>query len=580
MAFLDDLPDYQAISYAWGNTDLTQQLFFPAGSLWLTASLYGALRRFREEDRPVRLWADAICINQDDFAEKNIQVDIMHRIYSQAEGVKVWLGESVRSDPMAFWTLEKLAEPVHDNNKLRYFESLAAKPERHVSCLCCEERFYMAEDPCVEALASLRILGSRPWFRRVWVVQEAMLSKALTFYCGRHTISSLTLIHGLTLHEQYEQSYGRSLPLDMSLLSIIAIAVCNRRNEDPYGVRSKRRLLQMLVKTSSQCATDVRDRVFAIRKVANVVDVQQLRPEYSGSADDLWLKMMIYLMNEYKDLHQDEPHPSVALGLVGMQDERSPEVPSWVPDFDGLSKHALLKLERASSPIFSAGGRESFCALPIPGEPKCISFIAKHFAIVHAVSEGTQSSPDAFRGSLADAYKNDLDTTAALETKVLPWYVQCRRFAFQNFGRDGTKDAQFRSLLHYGSTAMNELSYKPYRHIITRTLALLRRSGEPFLDPREVFEDLAWRLMIRADDEVTNPTWILMITDDGHLGWVSERARPGDHIFLFRGGPLPFVLRARDDGTYKVIGDAYVQGIMNGEAWPEDEKELEEVQLR
>jgi hypothetical protein len=55
--------------------------------------------------------------------------------------------------------------------------------------------------------------------------------------------------------------------------------------------------------------------------------------------------------------------------------------------------------------------------------------------------------------------------------------------------------------------------------------------------------------------------------DDWHrLGWVSRRAQQGDMVCVLYGGAVPFVLREMDDGCCRMIGECYVDGLMQGEA--------------
>ncbi len=43
--------------------------------------------------------------------------------------------------------------------------------------------------------------------------------------------------------------------------------------------------------------------------------------------------------------------------------------------------------------------------------------------------------------------------------------------------------------------------------------------------------------------------------------------RPGDHVVILLGGPVPYVLRkSRDKQTNMFIGESYVLGAMGGEA--------------
>lgn len=52
----------------------------------------------------------------------------------------------------------------------------------------------------------------------------------------------------------------------------------------------------------------------------------------------------------------------------------------------------------------------------------------------------------------------------------------------------------------------------------------------------------------------------------------------GDLVYIFTGGPLPFILRPNAEvrGKFQVVGGYYIHGIMNGEVvgsqkWKEEE---------
>lgn len=59
-----------------------------------TANLEAALHALRSEASVRVMWIDAVCINQVDTAEKNIQVPLMGRSYSGVSGVVAWFGPS------------------------------------------------------------------------------------------------------------------------------------------------------------------------------------------------------------------------------------------------------------------------------------------------------------------------------------------------------------------------------------------------------------------------------------------------------------------------------------------------------
>ena len=93
---VDSAGSYEPLSYVWGTSKLVDQISIRHGNdEWrvdLTISLKGALMRLRFPDKERRLWADQICINQFDVAERSQQVQFMNRIYKHASHVLVWLG--------------------------------------------------------------------------------------------------------------------------------------------------------------------------------------------------------------------------------------------------------------------------------------------------------------------------------------------------------------------------------------------------------------------------------------------------------------------------------------------------------
>ncbi|KAI6859327.1 hypothetical protein D0864_00034 [Hortaea werneckii] len=93
IASLDNEPAYNAISYVWGDASDTTVMFLNGGKvIEITKSLAAALRRFRHSRIFVALWADAVCINQENLQERADQVSIMGKIYASAIQVNVWLG--------------------------------------------------------------------------------------------------------------------------------------------------------------------------------------------------------------------------------------------------------------------------------------------------------------------------------------------------------------------------------------------------------------------------------------------------------------------------------------------------------
>ncbi|PNP53740.1 hypothetical protein THARTR1_05864 [Trichoderma harzianum] len=92
---LNDTPKYVALSYVWGGAFQDGTLHINGHEQRIGRSLETALRYYRRSGWSMPLWADAVCINQGDVAERSSQVSIMDLIYSSAATVFVVLGAGV-----------------------------------------------------------------------------------------------------------------------------------------------------------------------------------------------------------------------------------------------------------------------------------------------------------------------------------------------------------------------------------------------------------------------------------------------------------------------------------------------------
>jgi hypothetical protein len=95
---IDEAHPYEPISYAWGEQTNRRQILCDGKILSITASLYGALRQFRHEQEARILWADGVCIDQSNLAERAHQVGLMESVYKNGVCTLVWLGESREED--------------------------------------------------------------------------------------------------------------------------------------------------------------------------------------------------------------------------------------------------------------------------------------------------------------------------------------------------------------------------------------------------------------------------------------------------------------------------------------------------
>jgi len=154
---------YEAISWTWGTDEETSFIELDAHKrMFIKPNLERALKHLRRHHEKRVLWIDAICIDQSNPEERNAQVKMMSKIYSNAVNVCVWLGDKDKdgkSDKAINFITNKISDlgafDEHINDK-KYNEEWDA----------------------------LGRLMTRPWFSRRWIIQEIALATAATMHCG------------------------------------------------------------------------------------------------------------------------------------------------------------------------------------------------------------------------------------------------------------------------------------------------------------------------------------------------------------------------------------------------------------
>ncbi|KAI0483800.1 heterokaryon incompatibility protein-domain-containing protein [Xylaria cf. heliscus] len=180
--------DYEAVSYTWGNA--TDKTYIEIHNetikrLRIWSNLYDLLLDLRDSVQDRMLWIDAICINQDakDETERNHQVQQMAEIYRQARGVIVWLGSSTNETNLAMESLIGL-QTLCKNMKLKPNEIHASTTSKGPQ----SDRRRDHEDP--QSLGIKQIFD-RPWFCRIWILQEVGNARTALIHCGRKAVSSI-----------------------------------------------------------------------------------------------------------------------------------------------------------------------------------------------------------------------------------------------------------------------------------------------------------------------------------------------------------------------------------------------------
>ncbi|OZJ02819.1 hypothetical protein BZG36_05217 [Bifiguratus adelaidae] len=179
---LADQPKYKALSYVWGDPTPSYIIRLDNHDFFINESLHLALCRIQNDQSAVTLWVDSICINQDDDVEKSKQVQSMGRIFQEAESAIAWLGPEKDGSDGALAMLADLGEMVLDLTSA----IPDASSDMELVNRVWSQSFALLPILAEYALDDISIrpnplsrLFQRPFWERVWIVQEIAAAKSV-----------------------------------------------------------------------------------------------------------------------------------------------------------------------------------------------------------------------------------------------------------------------------------------------------------------------------------------------------------------------------------------------------------------
>lgn len=307
-----DCEPYEALSYVWGSDEKVEEILVNGESLWITDSLHTALRYLALSDRHRVLWVDGICIDQNNTSEKSQQVQSMKAIFSQAENVVFWLGKATPDVRVFMRCLRPLqaslvaGEQAFDYARASWLNSLDSHDLRD------------------QATAGLRTLLRRPWFRRVWILQEVANARSGLLCAGSMSISASVFAFATSLLEPdrrdaiaYWQPVVDIMPGHMREKSWWS------QNPDLYT---------LLLKFIGSEASDARDMLYALLGLSvHKHDRESITIDYARPLHTVFegaLRHFIRFANSRIDhvLNIAAEIPKVATVLVAVQEEDESDI--------------------------------------------------------------------------------------------------------------------------------------------------------------------------------------------------------------------------------------------------------------
>ncbi|PSN61755.1 HET-domain-containing protein [Corynespora cassiicola Philippines] len=270
--FQEDCVPFEALSYVWGSLEKSYSIQLNGKRLAVTKNLYVALQhmRFKKKDRI--LWIDAICIDQNNAKERGHQVQQMGDIFSQAEQVIFWLGHSTLDVGLLMAALKRLERSSHEN----FCNGWLLSDKRWLQ-LWSETQFPLTEVVSMRMRQGLQELFQRPWFTRVWILQEVAKAKRAVVCAGNEMVGSRIFTLAPTLVNVHP---------DMHCQAVLDIMPGQSRRSSWWS--EKRNLCTLLQKFPRSRASDSRDRIFALIGIASDGEENHLlKPDYTKPVEEL-----------------------------------------------------------------------------------------------------------------------------------------------------------------------------------------------------------------------------------------------------------------------------------------------------
>ncbi|KAF4498431.1 heterokaryon incompatibility (het-6OR allele) [Fusarium agapanthi] len=653
---------YHALSYTWGAPEgegkrkVSDSSILVNGSrFYVQPNLLGALKRFEESDW--YLWIDAICIDQANQREREIQVGIMSEIYSMAARVDIWLGDGGEPSVEAIRltrTLSSLAAETHgsevslDKNEIES-SSLPPLPS-------------LGWKPFVDLL-------ERNWFRRAWVIQETVLARQAFVFLGnsesipwQQLVSSLTMIHRLGWYPnatlamvKVEELSWPPGPYAIHFISVIRVSLESlKKNQDHpqisviddltgpdnWKTTASSHLAYMMMVGHKFKVTNARDRVYSLLGMVNVAASHMglprcdLEVNYDASVAEVFTAATVNILHHCNHLG--------FISLAGIAEFHHGtlnlppgDIPSWVPNFSNEPSAARtapilfpwgrgkVRLDAARySEVGSLGFSITGSRLSVQAQrigqilPGSYPFYAlAYFFHVEPFADlllrcgkrykvtGELSIEACWRTFIFGANIHDSITDISeLDASFQAWLCYILFQYLRVWDTSMTVDQRlvfleqltnFQSLVaRDGDEAYDML---PSIEWVKQMLQKLGASDPPDSQLASIFSfmartsslggfseefDLEWTSVVAkelADTFILAAKYArllgtyagqrrVFLTDEGHLGLAFSSILEGDSVWVVSSCPVPLVLRPRVDGTYQMVGDSYVHGIMEGEA--------------
>ncbi|RKK68451.1 hypothetical protein BFJ69_g13609 [Fusarium oxysporum] len=547
---LKDTPCFAALSYVWGCASSEDPILKVDGfELKIRQSLKHALDALFYGSNKILLWIDQICIDQENYIERQFQVTLMSKIFRQAQRVICWLGLDDENTKIAFDLSTVLAIEGFD------LESWKEPMQRLVEAGFISDISDLV-NPARVPLSALAWLVKKTWFGRLWTVQEVALASKLEFRCGGSTIDGDIFFAAIRRISSSVHNPPAPLVLE-PFRHAIRLGQLRAQIADTISCSYP----HLAHTFSTWGCTKNEDRLNALFGLAFPYncDSTWFQPRYDLTGPELYIKFAKDYIKETGNLDilhfsgcgDSEKYSLYYIGGIPVLEPSPPadDVPSWVPDWRVQSRPLVL--------------------LSDPGYD-----VKSHFT-------ATLSKVDYF----FDENEHKLHVRALLVDEIVacgyPYYLSlCRDLQITEHGifeqwyelaKDHLNSDTFENM--FSSTLVMDA-----RMILTERGALnvnqdeiptlfkywqkMMTADSLFYDPDEALQLIEGSARYGYVAEEVCRNRAMFITKRGRLGLGSTHVSPGAHIYLLHGLKTPFVVFKTSQG-HILRGECYVNGLMD-----------------
>lgn len=592
---------YIALSYVWGDLERTRPILVDGGILHVTENLDIALRHLQFDDKML-VWIDAICSNQDDEEEKGQQVQRMADIYQRADRVLVWLCPGDKSTDCAMKQIDRIGKDAFDcgilklkESDLKEWHNLGNDETTGAVKVKLDELLAKMANGYVDGtkfpILTFSSLTEGNWFTRAWVVQELAVARNAEFVCGNQRVCWEHFFAGFRFCclwlwlEARLKSTGSTLNMLCQIYKLwrrngtqFVQAVRLNRIPSPraaatlatrktYQIHHRtRELPEQLVKEPPKAlslkyhltrsyassygnlvASDPRDRVYALLEIS--VDREELRitPIYMETWQNVYTKVAKALIRQG---HIDILH------LCRL---RGSDLPSWVPDWRNLTQKPWG--EYSEDGLFHAAGHSSVTQHSATSSDDVLILEGYQMDILNEIgSVCTLAFDKPFDYNIAGTLLREVEyflyrsgDKHTLDERIgAMWRIPI-----------GDKERGTMSLTQRATIA-SYYAYLELKRVVTSPKSANGYRGHNFSSYMSMMQSM----------HDSRP----FLSASGYVGLCPSQAKPDDLIFIPLGAPVPLIIRG-ENGKYRLVGEAYVYGIMDGEFLSQD-RQTELFELR